>query len=214
MRKGFTLVEILIAIVVMTIAFFAVLAVQGTAIGAYNSSRDSTEAIELAKNVTEYLQLEAAQWTMGNLASVTSMYDASSSPFDTAPVLPALAGTGFDEWTPLVNAAIDNRFARGGTVTGTKFCVFARGAYVEADTTDLNQFNTSNVLTGSPLFRVQLAIVYAGATASIPVDGSGVQDCTLIDTGLLTPDALENLEMTGLRASYFGTVVVRRDYGI
>ena len=39
MKRGFTLVEILISIVVMTIAFFAVLAVQGSAIGAYNASK-------------------------------------------------------------------------------------------------------------------------------------------------------------------------------
>ena len=221
MRRGFTLVEILISIVVMTIAFFAVLAVQGTAIGAYTASRDSTESTELARNVIEYLQIEGAQWTSGNLSGVQKSFTgtglswrAESSPFDTHPVLPTLAGNAFDEWTSLVNSSVDVRLGKEGGLTGTKYCVFARGGYVEADTTDLNTYDATSALTGSPLFRVQIALVYPGVTGTLPASTDGGYDCSAIDTDDLTPESLEALELEGLRATYFGTVIVRRDFGI
>jgi prepilin-type N-terminal cleavage/methylation domain-containing protein len=211
-RKGFTLVEILIAIVVMTIAFFAVLAVQGTAIGSYNAARDSTEASEVARATTEYLQMESSQWNTGNLGTVLAAYTGTKTPFDVAPVLPALAASDLATWVPLVDTPVDVRLARGAGFTGTKFCLFARGAYVEADTTDLNAYDTAGDLTGSPIFRVQLGVVYSGARATLPVNGAGEASCTLIDTTQLLPEDPSILELQGLRSAYFGTVVVRRDF--
>lgn len=211
-RKGFTLVEILIAIVVMTIAFFAVLAVQGTAIGSYNAARDSTEASEVARATIEYLQMESSQWNTGSLGTVAATYSGTKAPFDVAPVLPALAASDLETWTPLVDTPVDLRLARGAGFTGAKFCLFARGAYVEADTTDLNAYNSSNELTGSPVFRVQLGVVYSGARTTLPVDGAGVADCNLIDVAELLPEDPSILELKGLRSAYFGTVIVRRDF--
>lgn len=207
MKRGFTLVEILISIVVMTIAFFAVLAVQGSAIGAYNAGRDSTESSELSRAVVEYLNIEAQQWTSGSISSPSNSYATAAKPFDAQPVLLGLAGGDLATWVPLVNTPVDVRLARGPGMTGAKFCIFARGAYVEADTTDLNTFDATAALTGSPLFRVQIATLYAGPRAIMPATS-----CAGIDVAKLQPDDLEVLEIDGFRVAYFGTMIVRRDF--
>ncbi len=210
MKKGFTLVEILISIVVMTIGFFAVLAVQGSAIGAYNAGRDSTESSELSRAVIEYLNIEGQQWTAGSISSPTNSYTGTpGKPFDAQPVLLGLAGGSLATWEPLVDTPVDVRLARGADMTGAKFCIFARGAYVEADTTDLNTFDPTDAtkLTGSPLFRVQIATLYAGPRAVMP-PGS----CPDIDRTLLDPANIEPLELLGFRVAYFGTMIVRRDF--
>ncbi len=209
MKRGFTLVEILISIVVMTIAFFAVLAVQGSAIGAYNAGRDSTESSELSRAVIAYLNIEAQQWTSGAISSPSNSYAATAQPFDAQPVLLGLAGGDLATWVPLVDTPVDVRLARGPGMTGAKFCIFARGAYVEADTTDLNSYDPADttVLTGSPLFRVQIATLYAGPRAIMPA-----ASCAGIDVTKLQPDDLEVLEIEGFRVAYFGTMIVRRDF--
>jgi len=209
MKKGFTLVEILISIVVMTIAFFAVLAVQGSAIGAYNAGRDSTESSELSRAVIEYLNIEAEQWTSGSISSPTNSYASTNKPFDAQPVLLGLVAGDLATWKPLVDTPVDVRLARGATMTGAKFCIFARGAYVEADTTDLNTFDATDPtkLTGSPLFRVQIATLYAGPRAIMPA-GS----CTGIKVADLQPDHPDLMELEGFRVAYFGTMIVRRDF--
>lgn len=209
MKRGFTLVEILISIVVMTIAFFAVLAVQGSAIGAYNAGRDSTESTELSRAVIEYLNIEAQQWTAGSISSPTNSYSSATKPFDAQPVLLGLSGGDFATWVPLVDTPVDVRLARGAGMTGAKYCIYARGAYVEADTTDLNTFDPADAtkLTGSPLFRVQIATLYAGPRAIMPA-GS----CAGFDITLLTPANIEPLELQGFRVAFFGTMIVRRDF--
>jgi len=112
-------------------------------------------------------------------------------------------------WKPLVDTPVDVRLARGATMTGAKFCIFARGAYVEADTTDLNTFDATDPtkLTGSPLFRVQIATLYAGPRAIMPA-GS----CTGIKVADLQPDHPDLMELEGFRVAYFGTMIVRRDF--
>jgi prepilin-type N-terminal cleavage/methylation domain-containing protein len=210
MKRGFTLVEIMISILVMTIAFFAVLAVQGSAIGAYNAGRDSTESSELARAVIEYMNIEAQQWTTGSITSPTNSYSPTNKPFDKMPVLLTLAAGNLATWVPLVDTPVDVRLARDPTLTGEKFCVFARGAYVEADTTDLNLFEDAtdtSLLTGSPLFRVQIATLYPGPRAIMPAGSCAAFDLTLLD-----PEDIEPLEMQGFRVAYFGTMIVRRDF--
>ena len=187
MRKGFTLVEVLIAIVVMTISFFAVLAVQGSAIGGYNYARDSTEATEVARIVIENLQMTSSQWKVNGLDDPGNNYTAdaytvASTPFDPdiEPVLLTLDGAGWGEWTPLVLAPVDSRLAASAELTGGKFCVYAMGDYLE---NNMGQSITdaSDELIGSPDFGIQIAVVYAASKSRMP------ENCTTFNTALLAP---------------------------
>lgn len=216
-RRGFTLIEVLISIVVMTIAFFAVLAVQGSALIGYTAARDSTEATELLRATVEVITAESQAWTNPNTppspaaASFPSTWGTSPFRFDNilVNIAPGDNGGGFTEWewTHLHEDPIDSRIVDDAEVMGRKYCVYARAGYLPVDMSDLNQTDGSGNTLNSPIMRVQVAVVYTGRTGFI-------DDCDSADiTSVLTPENLEDLELEGLRAVFGGTVVVRREQG-
>ena len=208
---GFTLLEVLISILVLTIAFFALLSTEITAIQGYTSARDYTRAAEVARMSAEALHIEASTWRgQGLLLTANQPWGTSvgvDTPFDNG--LVQIANNGWGTWTPLTTNPVDERLGRSPNVPGERFCVLARGDYMELDSQGLNNFNAGGVFAGSPIFQVQLVVVYAGPTAD-PLTA-----CDQIDNTLLVaddPDALEDLEIDGHRALFFGTVILRKDW--
>ncbi len=206
--KGFTLMEVMISIVIITIAFFAVLATQGTALDGYSSTKDLTGSSDVARAVIEQMQLEGSGWKSGSFDSgVPVPYVATDAPYKYDSLLKAVQGNGWAAWTSLNDDPKDARGASGAAVPG-RYCIYARGDYLEMDTEDVNSYDdTTNDFLGSPIFQAQVVVVYPGPNGNLT-------DCTTLDTTLFAPDDTTLLEATGLRASYFGTVVVRREYAI
>jgi prepilin-type N-terminal cleavage/methylation domain-containing protein len=62
-RAGFTLIEVMIAMVVMSIGLFAVIQLQVVTVRGNAYARETTEAYELAMAVAEDFRLEALKWT-------------------------------------------------------------------------------------------------------------------------------------------------------
>lgn len=220
-RHGFTLIEVLISIVVMTIAFFAILAVQGSALTGYSGARDSTEATEILRTVIETLTAESQAWrnpANPPVPGATGFGDtyASDSPYrfdnlltNIAPVVAAGGTSSSWTWVHLNDAPMDTRQTSEVEVTGRRYCVYARSAYVPIDLSDLTNSDAAGNLVNSPMLRVQVAVVYVGrmgdlATCNIPAI-----------TDNLTPTAAgnETLELAGYRAIHGGTILVRREDG-
>lgn len=212
---GFTLLEVLISIVIITIALFGVLLTQVTSIQGYTSARDYTRASEIAKVTTEMLHLEASTWRAidPNLQSATTGWSGipgADSPFDRS--LSTIAGGGWS-WAVMTNEPVDERLARDANLTGGRFCIFARGDYVRLDMTDLVDLadpdDSSSDVVSSPVFQVQVAVVYPGPTANPITDCS--EDVDTDDLVSNDVDAIEALEVKGQRVAFYGTVISRRD---
>lgn len=208
---GFTLLEVLISIVIITIALFGVLLTQVTSIQGYSSARDYTRASELGKVTTELLHIEGSTWSTGSLTTTDwGATPGDDSPFDAG--LSDMAGAGWD-WIVLTDDPVDERLARDDDLTGGRFCILARGDYMEFDTQDLNTYTTPGDLStfqDSPVFQVQIAVVYSGPTANPISDcDNGIETDDLVPND---PDAIETLELAGQRVAFFGTVITRRDW--
>lgn len=210
---AFTLLEVLISILIITIAFFAVLTTELTAIQGYTSARDYTRASEIAKVAIESLQIEANTWRNSGQIGTNNPWGATAGdthPFDNS--LSQIAGNGWGSWTVMTSAPVDERLGRGADFLGARFCIYGRGGYLEMDTTDLNVTDGSGNFESSPVFQVQIAVVYSGPTAEPIVNCAANTD---VDRGNLVPDdpaKLEALEIAGRRAAFFGTVILRRDW--
>ncbi len=61
-RRGFTLIELMIATVVMSVGLFAIIHLQVVVVRGNSYSREVSEASELADAVCEYLRIQALNW--------------------------------------------------------------------------------------------------------------------------------------------------------
>lgn len=76
-RAGFTMVEVLISILVLTIGVIGVFAMQIIAVQANNEARYETDAITLAEHALEYFRHDGLTWnTQGNLNNTQFMQPA------------------------------------------------------------------------------------------------------------------------------------------
>lgn len=73
-RQGFTLVEVMVAISIMTVGAMAVLAMQQQLIRANKHARDLTTATQIAQNWIERLKLDALTWNVVGQPPGTTTY--------------------------------------------------------------------------------------------------------------------------------------------
>lgn len=194
-KTGYTLLEVMIAIVIIGIGFLALIAVQLGALRGYISARDSLQSAEAGRRVAEIVQAQGEQWVQGTWSG-TQAYG-GVGPFDVVDPIGDALTTG--DWVSLFTRPSDvaaNRPSLDPEHLGGKFCAFLRGGAMPGAIT-------------SSVLQFQIAIVYAGPNATL-------NECSQIDTvdldsvgSTTTPPALE---AQGLRASYYGTVVVRRSH--
>jgi len=78
-RKGFTLIEVLVAIVIVSIGLLAVAGMQNTAIYGNASSRDATYAIQLAEEMVDRIRVNAGD-TPEIYDNITTTICAGSDP--------------------------------------------------------------------------------------------------------------------------------------
>lgn len=193
---GYTLLEILIAIVIIGIGFLALIAVQLGALRGFISARDSLHAAEVGRRTADLLRVQGQQWIDGNYAGGAA-YAATASPFDLTDPIGTLLGTS--EWVSLYTTPSDFATGRVGldpNFVGGKYCVFARGGQMTGE---------------ASIHQYQIAVVYAAPNATLlSCDNDSIDRGDLGDVG--STAAAPALDAQGLRVSYYGTVVVRRSH--
>lgn len=196
-QAGYTLLEILIAIIIVGIGFLALIAVQLGALRGFISARDSLHAAEVGRRVAELLSIQGQQWIDGNFTGGAA-YVTEASPFDVADPIGAMAS---GDWVSLYVRPADLatfRITSDSTEhLGGKFCVYTRGGQMTGE---------------ESVHQYQIAVVYAAPNATLNFcddDDSPITD-KLDDVG--SPTDPPALDAEGLRVSYYGTVVVRRSH--
>lgn len=188
----------MISMLILAIAFLALIAVQVSALQGYISARDNTEATELGRRTADLLRTQGLQW-WDNAYSGAPMYSGTDTPFDTNDAVGGVLGAG-GGWYPLVLEPVDSRFNRkafDAAHMGGKFCIYARGARIGGALNDA-------------ALQFQIAVVYPGPNAILTDCEDQVTDDQLDDVG--EPGVAPVLESAGLRANYFGALVVRRSH--
>ncbi|AWV90792.1 prepilin-type N-terminal cleavage/methylation domain-containing protein [Bradymonas sediminis] len=203
--RGFTLVELMVAMVVLAIGIMATMAMQYSSLAGSMISRDNSNAADIGQRVIEVMQAESQQWrNINTLSGVSQAYTGTSQTYLTnsaksyleVAVGNAPAATGWQTWNQLFKAPVNTRLTADGDA---RFCVYVRGG---------------NVNTDGDLLIVHVAVVFpsanqvipAGGCSDIPGDRQAQLDPELADT-----DA-GSLPMLGYRVQYFGTQIERKDY--
>lgn len=184
--RGFSLLELLIAMVVLAIGIMATMAMQFIALAGYSVSRDNTGASEVARAVEQRLKAEALSWSpsLGDMAGVKRAYQHPG--FVTNSLLLTMnAPAARWAWQPVFVQPVDQSLTTNGM---QRFCAFVSGGPLLVNNLPREAF------------RVQIAVVYPAARGTLGA-------CSTIPVADLDPSNPNALEVRGLRASYFGTVV-------
>lgn len=190
--RGFSLVELLIAMMLMSVGVMATIAMQFTSLGGYTVSRDVTGATEMARQVEARLRAEAMGWN-GVMApsTVAEVYNDGRGSAFLADLATAAGG-----WVRLYDTPVNLRMRSDDGAA--RFCVFGSAQQLQEDG------------IAQPYMQIRLAVVYPGANGTFPgQDGGNLNGrCDAVDTGLLIPgDEDLRLELEGLRASYFASAI-------
>ncbi|HOX45754.1 MAG TPA: prepilin-type N-terminal cleavage/methylation domain-containing protein [Myxococcota bacterium] len=113
-RAGFTLIEVMMAMVVMSLGVFAVIQLQVVAIRGNAYARERTEAYEIALGVAEEMRLQSLRWKPGTVFSAvfynpSSLPNPGAQPLDGVDILDTQLQTfPFYNDTPLGDSAFEN----------------------------------------------------------------------------------------------------------
>lgn len=195
-QGGYTLMEIMIAILILAIGFLALIAVQLGALNGYVSARDNTEATEVGRRISELVRVQGLQWRTGNYSTGSAAYTGSETPFDVADPIEEADSGG---WVRLFDTPVDARLSRRGFDTnhvGGRYCAFIRGGNLPGGNNSVKSY--------------QIVVVYPAATAVLKDCDADINTADLDDVGSTT--TAPALEQKGLRANFLGTVVNRRSW--
>lgn len=202
--RGFTLVELMVAMVILGIGIMATMAMQFSSLAGAMISRDNSNAADIGQRVIEVMQAESQQWRGVNTVSgVSRAYTATSQPNSAASTsyLELAVGTtpketGWGDWKLLFDKAVNTRLT---PTDDARYCVFVRGGSVDAD---------------GELLIVHVAVVFPSANQIIPASGCAAaveKPETQLDPTLKNSDT-GSLQMAGYRVQFFGTQIARKDY--
>lgn len=179
-QRGFTLIELMIAMAILAIGILATMAMQITAMSGYNSARDATMATELAKTVEQVIQAEARDWKVGeSMASTSDAYDDGVNYFNTA--------VGGNHWNRVHDEPITRRRSSDDVDDApARFCVYVAGDEMEAN-----------------IARINIAVVYPASRGQFEERDS----CPDLGRDELDTINREDLELDGLRAVHLTTAV-------
>jgi prepilin-type N-terminal cleavage/methylation domain-containing protein len=74
-ERGFTLVEVIVALLVFMVAMLGLVALQRASVSGANMGREKTAAVDLARFVMTWLENEAAAWPLADTHSVPEATD-------------------------------------------------------------------------------------------------------------------------------------------
>ncbi len=182
-RQGFSLIELLIAMVVLAIGILATMAMQFSALSGYTAAREATNATELAQTVEQIIQAEARNWEVGQNPAGVQDTEAYS---DNGYFSTAFSGSG---WNRVSSDPVTLRRNAGGAQDdGTnRFCVYVAGDELE-----------------DGFARVAIAVVYPASGGNF---GEWNHDCPDDGNIDLNSGDREDLELDGLRVTHVSTAV-------
>ncbi len=191
-NQGFTLIELMVAMVVLAIGIMATIAMQYTALAGYTASRETTGAVEVARSVEQRLKTEALAWQVDNAPVSTQAFTGETA---------LLSGLSPDTWRMVnqENEPMSVRMAEGNGPQ--RYCAFVTGGQLEEMVDEIPELR--------PYMQVTIAVVFPAANAQFPGvdDENPWGDCGEITVGNLTPGNREALEGQGLRVVYLSTSV-------
>jgi prepilin-type N-terminal cleavage/methylation domain-containing protein len=210
-RRGFTLVEVLIASFLFAVGMVAAMAMQYTALGGYTGARDLTNATEMAERVISIMKAESQQWRSGTAKSVgfKSVYATSDTYFMNMPLMQTLADSGSrTTWYSVFSEPVDSRMSDAGA---RRFCAYVRGGEMD---------DSSMKNNGTGIYQIQVVVVYPGDERAFPEASNsstpfGVCDKDAVKDELNPPkrgSGPSDLELEGYRGVYMGTQIVERRY--
>jgi prepilin-type N-terminal cleavage/methylation domain-containing protein len=208
--KGFTLIEVMIAVSIFSVGMMAVAALELIALNGYSSSRDQARSSELAQRVISVMKVEALNWGISGANTVNALKPvyADSALGDEA-VLKRMAENEW-EWQIITETPVDSELDAGVGNHG-RYCIYARGGYMRQaiGTTQ----DAAGDFESSPMIQAQVAVVSPGPTATL----TGADACTTLPTmcssnydALLNPAGAQiDLETCGMRVVHAATLIRR-----
>lgn len=196
---GFTLVELMIAMVVLMIGIMATMAMQTSALAGYTATRDGTAAADLGRSIEQIIKTEATRWTGTNLDTNIVAFTDFGSDLGTSSLLgnAGLIGTIQANpwvWHSLSTNPTDNNLSTNGS---RRFCSYIQGG----PRTPSSAIGSNDI----SMLIVQIAVVYPAARGIFPNN-----ECPPAAPLSLNAADTDNLELSGLRASFFATQVYPR----
>lgn len=218
MNKGFTLLEVVISLLILSFATLTIIAMQTGTLRGYISIRDNDEAVQIAHRTADLFGIAAMQWRFDPSSGFnfgTDTYNgAAETPFDVPNPLGAIHATQW-QWVTLFNAPVDSRMANitsGANTYGGRHCVYARGGPFEGGL--LVEDDGAGNIINAAAYHVQILVLSSGP-------GGALRNCNALPAGLTAADfdinngtdrLGENLEAEGLRPTYYATNVYRRGF--
>lgn len=195
---GFTLVELLIAMLILAIGIMAILQMQFSSMGSAMISRDNANASDIAQRVLDVMRVESMQWRQGSITSDVGGKAFAGTAFKSEPVLTDVEAGAWG-WVKLFDNPVDPRL----TTTGpARYCAYARGGYLEA----------------GEVFTVQIAVVFPSANNAFPAADTPPPATVCPDYGAgklddsMDPLNANSLQLEGFKVQFFGSQIYRRDY--
>lgn len=210
-QRGFTLVELIIAVMVFSVGMMAILMLQFGAIDAYSAGRDQTIGADVAQRAEAVFKLEVGRANQNNaLINV-------NSPFQAQTFESSLTNNSW-VWVVVTPQPVDERLMASPSA---RYCVFARGDLLNnnASMDTVTRNDGTGPVQQSDLVRAHLAVVYPGANRSF----NATTQCTniftdfncnaggievLLDPAVQVGDVTaDTLDACGLRAIYTSTMI-------
>ncbi len=185
-RRGFSLIELMIAMVVLAIGVLATMAMQFSALDGYSTAREVTGSVEAARTVEQLIRAEARQWN-SDQDPTASTVESVHEGFDRGVLAEALANDGSWVEAPMAQP-VTQRLNDPETTSDDgpgRFCIYLRArSFGGQDYPDYTQ--------------VQVAVVYPRQGERFG-NGCGANEVM----GNLGRSQVQDLELEGYRVNYF-----------
>lgn len=132
-RQGFTLVEVMVSLGVMTIGAMAILGMQQQIIRANIHARQVTTATQIAQNVIERLKLDGVSWTRPGTPAgpyLKNVTPGAIGPFQTLPFHTMTNGGNTRFWSNSFDYYGDDLNTQAGPPANLYYCASYRLSFV------------------------------------------------------------------------------------
>lgn len=190
-RRGFSLIELLVAMVLLAIGILATMAMQISTLKGYTAARETTGSSEIARTTEQIIRAEARDWNAGNNAEGGSFQDPYS---DQAGIFEQLMSNP-GNWQRVYAEPVTQRYngesvdPNGPDDSARRFCVYAVGQEVASEAPSAGQ--TPDYV------RVGMAVIYPTGEGRFD-DGCPTTDNISLNSGDRT-----DLELEGYRATHY-----------
>lgn len=204
-RRGFTLIELMIGMVVLMIGLMATMAMQTNALAGYSATRDGTAAANMGRTLEQIFKAESQSWNGIQPPANPSFFAdfpevGSEAILGNQSLLSTLHTNNWGNWLALTPQPTDNNF---GTTGNRRFCSYIFGGL---RTPPLD--GDGNPVVNSSMLIAHIAIVYPAARGTFPDNNCPAGNTLALNPA--NPTSNTQLELQGLRASFFATQLYPR----